>query len=113
MKHGGITPITNLARTFAVASGVASNRTIDRLRAASSLGALDPDLAVGLEEAFRLLWRIRLRHQVRQLRAGDPADDQVDPRLLGPLTRRSLREAFKLITAGQRLLSTTYGLRHR
>ena len=91
-------------RTFAVASGVASNRTIDRLRAASSLGGLDPDLAVGLEEAFRLLWRIRLRHQVSQLRAGDPADDQVDPRLLGPLTRRSLREAFKLITAGQRVL---------
>ena len=113
VKHGGITPITNLARTFAVASGVASNRTIDRLRAASSLGALDPDLAVGLEEAFRLLWRIRLRHQVRQLRAGDPADDQVDPRLLGPLTRRSLREAFKLITAGQRVLATTYGLRPR
>ena len=113
VKHGGITLITNLARTFAVASGVASNRTIDRLRAASSLGAVDPDLAVGLEEAFRLLWRIRLRHQVRQLRAGDAADDQVDPRLLGPLTRRSLREAFKLITAGQRVLATTYGLRTR
>jgi CBS domain-containing protein len=113
VKHGGITPITNLARTFAIASGVSSNRTIDRLRAASSLGALDPDLAVGLEEGFRLLWRIRLRHQVSQLRAGDPADDQVDPRLLGPLTRRSLREAFKLITAGQRVLSTTYGFRLR
>jgi CBS domain-containing protein len=113
VKHGGITPITNLARTFAVASGVASNRTIDRLRAASSLGALDPDLAVGLEEAFRLLWRVRLRHQVRRLRAGDPADDQVDPRLLGPLARRSLREAFKLITAGQRVLATRYGLRPR
>ena len=113
VKHGGITPITNLARTFAVASGVASNRTLGRLRAAASLGALDPDLAVGLEEAFRLLWRVRLQNQVRQLRAGDPADDHVDPRLLGPLTRRSLREAFKLITAGQRMLSTTYGLRPR
>ena len=113
VKHGGVTPITNIARTFAVASGVASNRTIDRLRTASSLGALDPDLAVGLEEAFRLLWRIRLRHQVRQLRADDPADDMVDPRLLGPLTRTSLREAFKLITAGQRVLTTTYGLRYR
>ena len=113
VKHGGITPITNVARTFAVASGVASNRTIDRLRAAASLGALDPDLAVGLEEAFRLLWRIRLRHQVRQLRAGEPADDLADPRLLGPLTRRSLREAFNLIIAGQRVLSSTYGLRPR
>jgi CBS domain-containing protein len=113
VKHGGITPITNLARTFAVASGAAANRTIDRLRAASSLGGLDPDLAVGLEEAFRLLWRIRLRHQVAQLRAGDDADDEVDPRQLGRLTRRSLREAFKLVTAGQRVLSTTYGLRPR
>jgi len=113
VKHGGITPITNLARTFAVAAGVAANRTIDRLRAASSLGGLDPDLAAGLEEAFRLLWRIRLRHQVGQLRAGDHADDQVDPRQLGRLARRSLREAFKLVTAGQRVLSTTYGLRHR
>jgi CBS domain-containing protein len=113
VKHGGVTPITSLARTFAVASGVASNRTIDRLRIAASLGAVDPDLAVGLEEAFRLLWRIRLRHQVSQLRGSDPMDDQVDPRLLGPLTRRSLREAFRLITAGQRVLSTTYGLRPR
>ena len=113
VKHGGIAPITNLARTFAVASGVASSRTIDRLRAASSLGAVDTDLAVGLEEAFRLLWRIGLRHQVRQLRAGEPADDLADTRLLGPLTRRSLREAFKLIIAGQRGLSTTYGLRPR
>jgi CBS domain-containing protein len=113
VKRGGVTPITNLARTFAVASGASSNRTIDRLRAAASLGALDLDLAVGLEEAFRLLWRIRLRHQVTQRRAGDPADDLVDPGALGPLTRRSLREAFKVITAGQRLLSTTYGLRLR
>jgi CBS domain-containing protein len=113
VKHGGITPITNLARTFAVASGAAANRTIDRLRAASSLGHLDPDLAVGLEEAFRLLWRIRLRHQASQIRAGDDANDEVDPRQLGRLTRRSLREAFKLVTAGQRVLSTTYGLRVR
>ena len=56
---------------------------------------------------------VGLRHQVGQLRAGDHADDQVDPRQLGRLTRRSLREAFKLVTAGQRVLSTTYGLRHR
>ena len=113
VKHGGITPITNLARTFAVASGAAPNRTIDRLRAASSLGGLDPDLAVGLEEAFRLLWRIRLRHQVSQLRAGAPTDDQVDPRPLGPADTEEPAEAFKLITAGQRVLATTYGLRHR
>ena len=75
VKHGGMTLITNLARTFAVASGVASNRTIDRLRAASSLGALDrprrrarggvpPPVA---DQAAA---------PVRQLRTGEAADDQ-------------------------------------
>jgi CBS domain-containing protein len=113
VKHGGITPVTNLARTFAVATGSSSNRTIERLRAAVAAGGIDADLGVGLEEAFRLLWRIRLEHQTSQLDRGETPDDAVDPRRLGALTRRSLREAFRLIAAGQRLLATTYGIRMR
>jgi CBS domain-containing protein len=113
VKHGGITIITNLARTFAVASGSTSIRTIGRLRAAVRAGAVDEELGLGLEEAFRLLWRIRLHHQVDQLDRGETPDDAVDPRRLGALTRRSLREAFRLIAAAQRLLATTYGIRFR
>jgi hypothetical protein len=37
----------------------------------------------------------------------------VDPKTLGPLTRRSLKEAFRLIVAAQRHLATTLGLRLR
>jgi CBS domain-containing protein len=113
VKHRGITLITNLARTFAVAAGSSSIRTVDRLRAATSLGAIDPDLSLGLEEGFRLLWRIRLQHQAHQLRDGVSPDDAVDPRRLGPLSRRGLRETFKLIAAGQRILAATFGLRPR
>jgi CBS domain-containing protein len=113
VKAGGITPITNLARTFAVGSGSSATRTIDRLRASTGAGALEGDLAVGLEEAFRLLWRVRLRHQSDQQRAGLDPDDSVDPKTLGPLTRRSLKEAFRLIVAAQRHLATTLGLRLR
>jgi CBS domain-containing protein len=111
VKHGGITPITNLARAFAVGSGSSATRTIDRLRDAAAAGALDGDLAVGLEEAFRLLWRVRLRHQADQLAAAEEPDDSVDPRSLGPLARRSLKEAFRMIGAAQRHLATTLGLR--
>ncbi|HEX5937782.1 MAG TPA: DUF294 nucleotidyltransferase-like domain-containing protein [Actinomycetota bacterium] len=113
VKHGGITPVTNLARTFAVATGSSANRTIERLRSAVAAGGVDTDLGGGLEEAFRLLWRIRLEHQTSQRDRGEPPDDAVDPRRLGALTRRSLREAFRLIGAGQRMLATTYGMRHR
>ena len=113
VKHGGITIVTNLARTWAVASGSTAIRTTERLRAAVGAGAIDADMGLGLEEAFRLLWRIRLHHQVDELDRGEAPDDAVDPKRLGALTRRSLREAFRLITAAQRLLATTYGFRHR
>jgi CBS domain-containing protein len=113
VKHGGIVPITNLARTFAIDAGASTTRTIDRLRAAAAIGRIDADMAVGLEEGFRLLWRIRLEHQVRQCGNGAAPDDDVDPHVLGVLTRRSLKEAFRLISAAQRILTTTMGLRPR
>jgi CBS domain-containing protein len=111
LKHGGITPITNLARAYAVGSGRTGNRTLWRLREVSSMGVLDPDVSFGLEEAFRLLWRVRLEHQAAQVGAGLPGDDAVNPRSLGPLTRRGLKDAFRLTARAQRALSTEMGLR--
>ena len=64
----------------------------------------------GLEEAFRLLWQIRLEHQTRQVSAGAPPDDLVDPRTLGPLTRQGLKEAFRLIELVQDALAAQLGL---
>jgi CBS domain-containing protein len=110
VKHGGITAITNIARAVAVSSGSSAIRTLDRLHEAAGTDLIDEDLADGLEEAFRLLWRIRLRHQVDRVAAGREPDDGVDPRQLGPLTRRGLKEAFRLIAAAQRMLSATLGL---
>ena len=48
---------------------------------------------------------LRLEHQVEQLRAGGRPDDFVDPSSLNPLTRRYVREAFRVVTAVQRTLS--------
>ena len=111
VKHGGITPITNLARAYAVSAGVTRIRTLWRLRDVVATGALDAELGAGLEEAFRLLWRVRLEHQAAQVRAGLPPDDAVDPRSLGPLTRRGLKEAFRLIQRAQRALASEMGFR--
>ncbi len=113
VKHGGITPITNLARAHAVGAGLTRNRTLVRLRDAVAKDAIDPQMGAGLEEAFRLLWRVRLEHQAAQVRAGLPPDDAVDPRSLGPLTRRGLKEAFRLIQRAQRALASAMGFRIR
>jgi CBS domain-containing protein len=111
VKHGGITPITNLARAYALRSGVIENRTIQRIRGVVAAERMSEEMGHGLEEAFRLLWQIRLEHQARRVRAGAPADDEVDPRDLGPLTRQALKEAFRLIDRTQDTLALELGLR--
>jgi CBS domain-containing protein len=104
LKEGGIKPITNLARAYAVAAGISGNRTLRRLRDAARAGRIDESLGTGLGEAFRLLWKVRLDHHVGQLEAGRPPDDHVDPATIGPIARSGLKEAFRTIARAQRLL---------
>jgi len=113
IKNGGIVPITAFARARAIGLGLTLRRTVPRLRAVADAGALGHDSAAELEEAFRFLWRIRLEHQVRCLEQGRPADDHVDPRDLGHLTRVGLKEAFRAIARAQRTLAAEAGLRLR
>jgi CBS domain-containing protein len=49
---------------------------------------------------------LRMEHQVGQLEAGDEPDNYVDPKTLNALTRRYLREAFRLVSWTQRRLTT-------
>ncbi len=111
VKHGGITLISNLARAAAISAGSTEKQTIARLRAAAKAGSFDAGVAGELEEAFRFLWGVRLTHQARQVRSSIPADDLVDPATLGPVTRRGLRESFRVIARAQRALATELGVR--
>jgi CBS domain-containing protein len=110
VKAGGITPITNLARVYSIMSGLTENRTLRRLAAVTELGRIAPETREGLEEAFRLLWQTRLEHQVHQIGEGQPADDMVDPRALGPLARQGLKEAFRMIDRAQEQLAGALGI---
>jgi len=112
IKHGGVTIISNLARIYAIQAGRPEKSTLDRLRAAKESGQINDDDRQALEEAFRLLWQIRLEHQVRQVRAGTEPDDFVDPGDLGPIARLGLKEAFRIIGNQQRGLATQIGARY-
>lgn len=111
VKQGGIAPITNLARVLAVESGVTENRTLRRLRTAAEVGRLERETREGLEEAFALLWQIRVERQMRAVEEGEVPDDSVRPEWLGPLTRQALREAFQMIDRAQERLAAGLGLR--
>jgi CBS domain-containing protein len=110
LKHGGIVIVGNLARAHAIRSGLPAKRTIDRLRASESVGAIDAETREGLEEAFRFLWEVRLHHHVEQLRSGLPPDDFVDPKDLGGVARQGLKEAFRIIARAQKALALETGV---
>lgn len=102
IKSGGIHPVIELGRFFALRSDSAAVGTIERVRHASRAGVLDEEDAEGLVEAFALLVEVRLRHQVDNWRKGAPPDNLIDPVTLGPLARAQLKDAFGIIREVQR-----------
>ncbi len=111
IKHGGVIPITDLARWAGLAAGVGAASTRERLRAAGEAGTLDAGDARTLEEAFDLVFGMRLDHQVQQLREGVEPDDFLDPHALNPLARSYLKEAFRAVAGVQKRVASDLGLR--
>jgi CBS domain-containing protein len=113
VKHRGTTLISNVARAHAIRSGVTAKRTLDRLRLSEAAGSIDAETREGLEEAFRFLWEVRIRHHVEQHRAGVELDDFVDPHELGSVARQGLKEAFRIVARAQKTLAleTGYSMR--
>jgi CBS domain-containing protein len=110
LKHGGITPIVDLARWAGMSAGVASASTLERLRAAAAAGTLDESETSTLTEAFEFIFALRLDHQVEQVRRGETPDDFINPKQLNPLARSYLREAFRAVASVQAGLSAELSL---
>ena len=107
IKHGGLLPIVGIARYGAVVAGARATSTLERLPAAAEAGVLRAADAGPLEEAYELMAGLRFEHQIRQLEAGIEPDNYLDPKGLTSLTRRHLREAFRMVASAQRGLTTS------
>ena len=113
IKHGGLLPIESLARWSGLAAGVGSASTAARLRASEAAGTLSSEDVAILLEAFELVSALRMEHQVEQLRAGQAPDNLIDPKSLAPLTRTSLKEAFRAVARVQRGVALQHGFAPR
>jgi CBS domain-containing protein len=108
IKHRGIVPIVDLARVYALSAGLLETNTIERLRAAGETTALSSDGAANLIDAFELIGTLRMRHQAKQLKRGEQADNFLSPDQLSPLERGHLKDAFSLINTMQESLGQRY-----
>lgn len=108
IKHRGTVPIIDLARVYALSSGISEVNTLERLRAAAEVGVLSRDGAANLIDAAEFIGTLRMRHQAQQLRRGEKPDNFLSPDALSPLERGHLKDAFVLINTMQESLGQRY-----
>lgn len=104
IKESGLFPVVAIARYASLAAHVHTMSTRERLDSAATAGVLEAEDARALNDAHDLFWRMRLDHQVEQLRRGEDVDDYIDVEALEPSTRRYARDAFRAVSAVQRSL---------
>jgi CBS domain-containing protein len=108
IKHRGTVPIVDLARIYALSAGLPEVNTIDRLKSAARVQAVSKDGAANLIDALAFIGTLRMRHQARQLRRGEKADNFLSPDDLSRLERGHLKDAFALIDTMQESLGQRY-----
>lgn len=112
VKKGGTAAIVQMARLFALASGVHAVGTRERLTQAAGHGAVSARGAEDLRDAFDFLNTIALQQQANQVRRGERPNYHIDPKVLGKLDREHLRDAFQIIKSMQSALATKYPVRN-
>ncbi len=105
LKLGGVVPIVDLARVYALQGAIREVNTLDRLRLSIEEKTVSESGGRDLIDAYRLVADIRLDHQARRVRAGVKPDNFMSPNALSELERNHLRDAFVVIKTMQSALA--------
>lgn len=97
LKARGILPTTQAIRVCALSVGLRETNTMDRLVGLGAQGFYSQTEVNELREAYEVISRLRLKHQLACLDVGLPADNSLDPRTLGKVDRMLLKQAFKAV----------------
>ncbi len=108
MKKRGVVPVIDMARVYALASGIGTLNTQDRLQAAAEAGALSQSGMEDLRDAFEFISTVRLQHQATKIERGESPDNFVSPEQLSSLERRHLKDAFEVVRTLQDAMEVRY-----
>ncbi len=104
LKHGGLVPVTAIARWTAIVTRDVRGSTLERLRRAQQAGLLTADESGSLAGAFEEIFGLLMTREIDAIRAGTPPSRYLVPGDLDSLTRRLLRETFRVVSAVQATL---------
>jgi len=108
LKHNGVVPIIDLARTYALDAGLSEVNTEERLKAAVEKKIISQAGANDLLDALEFISITRLRHQARQIRNSQKADNFMPPDDMSHFERNHLKDAFNVVKTMQSALASAY-----
>ncbi|MFI8481756.1 putative nucleotidyltransferase substrate binding domain-containing protein [Pseudomonas sp. NPDC078700] len=110
LKVQGLTPFVDGARVLALANGIESCNTLERLQALIDKGVIEVQDGAAYEEAYHFIQQTRMQHHQQQAKQGLPYSNRIDPDTLNHLDRRILRESFRQAKRLQTSLALRYQL---
>ncbi|WP_166261809.1 DUF294 nucleotidyltransferase-like domain-containing protein [Marinobacter salicampi] len=108
LKRRGTAPLSDLIRIHSLACGSRAQNSFERLRAVADTKLLPEGSVENLRDALEFIAIVRIRHQALAIEAGKEPDNNVRPEDLSPFERRSLKDAFQVLSNGQKFLRYRY-----
>jgi len=110
LKRQGLAPFVESIRVLALAHGVETANTLERIDELARKGIFNAKDANAWREAYSLIQAMRMRAHQDMLDRGEELSNYIDPDDLNELDRRILRESFRQAQRLQQKLEITYQL---
>ncbi len=113
LKRRGTAPLTDVIRVHALAVGSLARNSFERLEDVIAAELLPPGKGQELSDALEYISMVRIRHQARDIEAGEQPDNHIEPKTLSTFERRNLKEAFQVLDKAQNFLKFRYTANQR
>ncbi|MDE2584488.1 MAG: CBS domain-containing protein [Betaproteobacteria bacterium] len=108
LKKYGARLFVDVARIYAMATGVYNTNTVQRLRFAGKKQGINAEEMGAMIDSFNFIQLLRLRHQHLENENGQPGDNRINPDQFNELDRRILKESFRQARKLQTRLKLDY-----
>ncbi len=108
LKHGGVVPIVDIARLYALEASIPEVNTHRRLEAGRKASVLSEEGARDLLDAFEFISITRLKHQAAQIRSGKKPNNYLSLAELSHFERNHLRDAFTVVKTLQSAFASSH-----
>ncbi len=108
LKIKGIAPLVDIVRLFALERGVKETATLERIGALKDKHTIVKEYADELEHAFEFVALLRIHHQFGQVETGREVDNFINPNKLSNLEKKTIKDAFHLISRIQDYIIERY-----